>query len=108
MTISILYCNRHLFITSSIPTTWQLPVLGHLARLHPLRPFETVALWGWNKLGSIFQLNFGGQYIIILNDYTAIREAYIRQADVFSDRPDMWLFTELQVFYPNLTIIQSF
>lgn len=100
---AIIYSNRDLLIigcrssVSTPPTTWQLPILGHLARLHPQRPFETVARWGWTQLGEIFRLNFGGQQIIILNSYKAIREAYIRQSDVFCDRPDIWLFTELQV-----------
>lgn len=39
--------------------------------------------------GSVFRLFVGSRPVIVLNSFAAVREALVRQAEVFSDRPSV-------------------
>lgn len=43
------------------------------------------------KYGNIYTLHCGSTLIIILNGYDAINEAFVKQADVFTDRPQLFV-----------------
>lgn len=63
-----------------------LPILGYLPFLGK-RPPETFNYLG-KKYGSVYRLYLGSRLVIVLNDYNAIREAFVKQAEVFSGRPE--------------------
>lgn len=69
-----------------------LPLLGHL---HLLKrdPRDQLSAWR-QKYGNIFSLYMGGRLVIVLNSYPVIREALVKFADVFSDRPHVF-FTDV-------------
>ncbi|KAK7471858.1 hypothetical protein BaRGS_00035517 [Batillaria attramentaria] len=66
-----------------------LPLLGHLHLLgkDPLATFRT-----WRRqYGEIFSLYMGQQLTVVLNGHKVIKEALVKQADVFSDRAEFGL-----------------
>jgi len=58
-----------------------LPIVGYLPFLG-IRPHETFIKLG-KKYGPIFSLQLGNSLAIVLNDYESIKEAFIKQGDVF-------------------------
>ncbi|KAK7465118.1 hypothetical protein BaRGS_00037697 [Batillaria attramentaria] len=62
-----------------------LPLLGHL-HLMGKDPRETFRKWR-RQYGDIFSLYMGRQLTVVLNGHKVIKEALVKQADVFSDRP---------------------
>lgn len=69
-----------------------LPLLGHL----PLVGKDPRAKFGaWRRrYGDVFSLYMGSRLVVVLNGYDVIREALLKRADVFSNRPKMFI-TEL-------------
>nr|KAG5689227.1 hypothetical protein BaRGS_014883 [Batillaria attramentaria]KAG5689232.1 hypothetical protein BaRGS_014888 [Batillaria attramentaria] len=63
-----------------------LPLLGHL-HLMGKDPLATFRKWR-RQYGDIFSLYMGRQLTVVLNGHKVIKEALVKQADVFSDRPD--------------------
>ncbi|KAL8615097.1 hypothetical protein ACOMHN_009173 [Nucella lapillus] len=62
-----------------------LPLLGHL---HLLDKDPRPQFWTWRRqYGDVFSLYMGGRLVVVLASYSAIREALVTFADVFSDRP---------------------
>ncbi|KAL8615093.1 hypothetical protein ACOMHN_009169 [Nucella lapillus] len=62
-----------------------LPLLGHL---HLLAKDPRAQFWTWRRqYGDVFSLYMGGRLVVVLASYSAIREALVTFADVFSDRP---------------------
>ncbi|XP_076441007.1 uncharacterized protein LOC143280261 [Babylonia areolata] len=62
-----------------------LPLLGHL-HLMPKDPRAQLMTWR-RQYGDVFSLYMGGKLVVVLASYSAIREALVTFADVFSDRP---------------------
>lgn len=62
-----------------------LPIVGYLPFLGS-RPDRTLTNIG-KKYGSIFSMYLGNYLVVVLNDYAAIKEALVKQADVFAGRP---------------------
>ncbi|XP_077983279.1 cytochrome P450 2U1-like [Glandiceps talaboti] len=73
------------------PFGW--PLLGNLLSLseHMYLDFDKMAA----KYGSVFTLKFGPTTAIILHGYDAVYQAYVRQAEDFSDRPSIGIFEKL-------------
>ncbi|XP_076441361.1 cytochrome P450 2B4-like [Babylonia areolata] len=70
-----------------------LPLLGHL-HLMPKDP--RAQLWTWRRqYGDVFSLYMGGKLVVVLASYSAIREALVTFADVFSDRPHSFLIAQI-------------
>jgi cytochrome P450 family 2 subfamily J len=62
-----------------------LPVLGHL---HLLSGDTRPRMKKWKKqCGDIYSLYVGSTLVVVLNNYDLIKEAFVKKADVFSDRP---------------------
>lgn len=70
-----------------------LPVVGHLYRLEK-NPRKQFLEWG-KKLGPLVSLYMGNQLAIVIYGYDAIKEAFVKNADVFSDRPKTFLTQKL-------------
>ncbi|XP_076441100.1 uncharacterized protein LOC143280351 [Babylonia areolata] len=70
-----------------------LPLLGHL-HLMPKDP--RAQLWTWRRqYGDVFSLYMGGTLVVVLASYSAIREALVTFADVFSHRPHSFLMAKI-------------
>ncbi|KAK7500084.1 hypothetical protein BaRGS_00008631 [Batillaria attramentaria] len=66
-----------------------LPLLGHL---HLLDKDPRPKFREWRRqYGDVFSLYMGGQLVVVLNGYHVIKEALVKNADVFSDRPYSFL-----------------
>ncbi|CAG5125151.1 unnamed protein product [Candidula unifasciata] len=66
-----------------------LPIFGHLFYMSsdPRTQFK-----GWRKqCGDIYSLYMGKTLVVVLNGYDLIKEALVKKADVFSDRPPFFL-----------------
>nr|KAG5689236.1 hypothetical protein BaRGS_014892 [Batillaria attramentaria] len=66
-----------------------LPLLGHL-HLMGKDPRATFRNWR-RQYGDIFSLYMGQQLTVVLNGHNVIKEALVKQADVFSDGADFGL-----------------
>uniref|UniRef100_T1IQ14 Cytochrome P450 2U1 n=1 Tax=Strigamia maritima TaxID=126957 RepID=T1IQ14_STRMM len=67
------------------PGPWGIPVIGYKL-FFGKKPHITVANLK-KKYGDIIRINMGPEYAIFLTSYKAIKEALVKQADVFSGRP---------------------
>nr|KAG5708844.1 hypothetical protein BaRGS_009253 [Batillaria attramentaria] len=66
-----------------------LPLLGHL---HLLDKDPRPKFREWRRqYGDVFSLYMGGQLVVVLNGYHVIKEALVKQADVFTIRPSMFI-----------------
>jgi len=68
-----------------------LPIVGYLPFLGliPHQKFQELA----KIYGPVFSTYFGNRLVVVLNSYDAIKEAYIKNADVFAGRPHNMNFT---------------
>lgn len=68
-----------------------LPIVGYLPFMDkkPLKSFIKLG----KKYGSIYSLYLGNKLIVVLNDYNAIKEAFVKQAETFIGRPEMGSFS---------------
>ncbi|XP_005096749.2 vitamin D 25-hydroxylase [Aplysia californica] len=62
-----------------------LPIVGHLYMMKK-NPIELLQKWR-EKLGDIFMLRMGSTNMVFLNGHDVLKEALVKKADVFSDRP---------------------
>lgn len=62
-----------------------LPFVGYLPFLGK-SPYLTFKKLG-EKYGNIFSVRLGNSRVVVLNDWPAIKEGLIRQAEIFSGRP---------------------
>lgn len=62
-----------------------LPLLGHL---HLLERDPRHKLWEWRRrYGDVFSLYLGSQLVVVVCGYNAIKEAFVKSAAAFSERP---------------------
>ena len=87
--ISLYILLRHVIVSRAdgIPPgpTFRLPVVGNLYAVEPdMRKF----LRSYRKMyGDIYSLYFGNKLVIVIAGYERIKEAFVKNADVFSNRP---------------------
>ncbi|XP_060082620.1 cytochrome P450 2C28-like [Ylistrum balloti] len=76
---------------SNVPPGPQpLPFLGNIGYLRSKDQLQTFRRL--RKLfGDVFSLRFGNNLFVIFNGYDTLKEAFIRNGDVFSDRPKTYL-----------------
>ena len=91
------YVYRHLFPRKGKrypPGPWGLPLVGHLPFLgsYPPQTFQK-----WQKTyGDVFRIRMGSWVTVVLNGYSAIKDAMDRKDDVFSSRPQFFSFQVLK------------
>lgn len=76
----------YLTIPTGIPPgPMGLPLLGYLPFLgdKPYLKFTELS----KKYGPVFSFYLGSRLVVVLNDFSSIREAFVKQADNFSGRP---------------------
>ena len=72
------------------PGPLSLPILGSyffMSKLRKDRPHR-VFLQASERYGKIFSFHLGSQLVVVLIGYEAIHQALVKQAHVFSDRPN--------------------
>lgn len=82
---------RFIFTSGRLPPgPLCFPFVGSVLFLRRLRRKRThiALLEAAKKYGNVFSFKMGSQLIVALNGYDAINEALVKNADVFSDRPN--------------------
>ena len=73
------------------PGPFPIPFLGNLILFRKdARGYKAYTRLS-DEYGAIYTLHCGSTLIIILNGYDAINEAFVKQADVFTDRPQLFV-----------------
>ena len=72
------------------PGPFTLPLIGSYPFLKQLqsRPPHVVYLEASKEYGNIFSFRIGQQMFVVLTGYETVYQALVKQADVFSDRPN--------------------
>ncbi|XP_025099492.1 cytochrome P450 2J6-like [Pomacea canaliculata] len=73
------------------PGPWlAVPLLGHLLLMMKKDPRQQFAAWR-RQYGDVFSLYLGSQLVVVLNGYKVIKDALVKNADAFSDRPHSYV-----------------
>ncbi|PVD29144.1 hypothetical protein C0Q70_11741 [Pomacea canaliculata] len=73
------------------PGPWlAVPLLGHLLLMMKKDTRQQFAAWR-RQYGDVFSLYLGSQLVVVLNGYKVIKDALVKNADVFSDRPQTYV-----------------
>ncbi len=75
------------------PGPWGLPVVGSIFSLGK-QPHLTLMEMA-KTYGNVFSINLGGQRVVVLNGFKAVREALVKNAEAFAGRPHLVLTQEL-------------
>ncbi|KAL5011840.1 hypothetical protein ScPMuIL_010391 [Solemya velum] len=75
------------------PKSW-IPLIGNLLELRADDPRVPFREWR-EKYGDIYSLYFGNKLVIVICGYENIKEAFVKNGDIFSERPDLYLFREI-------------
>ena len=70
----------------ALPFVGSYPFLKKLQRRLP----HILYLEASKKYGNIFSFKLGNQTLVVLTGYDAVYQALVKQADVFSDRPNFF------------------
>ncbi|XP_060067158.1 cytochrome P450 2J2-like [Ylistrum balloti] len=73
--------------------SFSLPIVGHLPLLAKRDLLETLTLQR-QKLGDIYRLEIGSTTVVVISSYRLLHAAFIKNANIFSDRPHT-VFLEL-------------
>ncbi|XP_025099517.1 cytochrome P450 18a1-like [Pomacea canaliculata] len=74
------------------PGPWlAVPLLGHLLLMMMKKDTrQQFAAWR-RQYGDVFSLYLGSQLVVVLNGYKVIKDALVKNADAFSDRPNSFI-----------------
>ncbi|XP_035825183.1 cytochrome P450 2G1-like [Aplysia californica] len=75
-----------------------LPIVGHLYMMER-NPLQQLRKWR-ERLGDIFMLRMGSTNMVFLNGHDVLKEALVKKADVFSDRP----LAALRHIFPDVDV----
>lgn len=71
-----------------------LPALGNTLTI--MRKTLVYAFRDWRKdYGDIFSVAIGTKWVIVINGYENLREAFVKRGDSFSERPDIFVVREI-------------
>ena len=76
------------------PTPWGFPIVGHLP-LFGAYPPATFRKWR-ESYGDVYSIRMGSWKTIVINGYSAIKDAMNRSDDAFSTRPRFFTFEMLK------------
>lgn len=68
------------------PGPWGLPFIGILPWIHPVTAHLTFTEWS-ERYGGLMSFWCGPKLVLVLTDLKVMKEALLKQADVFSGRP---------------------
>lgn len=76
------------------PGPFVFPVIGNTIAI--MRKTLVYAFRDWRKeYGDIFSVAIGTKWVIVINGYENLREAFVKRGDVFSERPDIFVVREI-------------
>lgn len=76
------------------PGPYGLPLLGSLLLMKTGKPTEVFRRLR-RQYGDVFSVQLGGRLVVVINGYENIRDAFVKRADDFSDRPETYVIVEL-------------
>lgn len=93
--LKVLYDRKSNLAPYRIPPSpgLAMPVLGHMY-LMKANPRQQFLKWG-KRLGPVFSLYMGSNLVIVLNGFDVLKEALVKQADKFSNRPHTYISSQL-------------
>ncbi|XP_075125328.1 cytochrome P450 2K1-like [Leptodactylus fuscus] len=71
-----------------------LPIIGNLHMLDLNRPYQTLHQLS-KKYGPVYTIQMGGEKVVMLCGYEAVKDALVNHADEFSGRPEIPLFDDI-------------
>ncbi|XP_075125324.1 cytochrome P450 2K1-like isoform X1 [Leptodactylus fuscus] len=71
-----------------------LPIIGNLHMLDLNRPYQTLHQLS-KKYGPVYTIQMGGEKVVMLCGYEAVKDALVNHADEFSGRPGIPLFDDI-------------
>ncbi|KAJ8297844.1 hypothetical protein KUTeg_024375 [Tegillarca granosa] len=74
-----------------------VPIFGNLTDLDPKHALTTLRKYR-DRYGDIYSLKMGTRLAIIVNGQDTIKDILVKNADNFSNRPDMFIFREISKF----------
>ncbi|XP_019634956.1 PREDICTED: cytochrome P450 2D4-like [Branchiostoma belcheri] len=74
----------------------RVPVLGHLLALGRA-PHLKLTAWG-RQYGDVFTVRMGMEDVVVLNGYTAVKDALVDRSELFASRPPMYLLDAMVDF----------
>ncbi|KAM4042302.1 cytochrome P450 2K1-like [Anomaloglossus baeobatrachus] len=94
LSIILFFYERHRQAYNLPPGPRPLPIIGNLNILDRNRPYKTLHQLS-KKYGPIYTIQFGGQKVVVLCGYEAVKDALVNHADEFSGRPKVPMFHEI-------------
>ncbi|XP_060071846.1 cytochrome P450 2J6-like [Ylistrum balloti] len=76
------------------PGPYGLPVFGSIRLMKRGKPTEIFRNLR-RKYGDVFSIKLGTLTIVVINGYENLKEAFVKRADDFSDRPETFVIVEL-------------
>lgn len=73
-----------------LPGPTPLPIIGNLLELGK-RPYLSLTAMS-KRYGDVFQIQIGTRPVVVLSGNETVRQALIKQGDVFAGRPDLYSF----------------
>ena len=92
-----LYVYRNLILQKGKkypPGPWGFPIVGHLP-LFGASPPDTFQKWR-KTYGDVFRIRLGSWGTVVLNGFSAVKDAMDRQEDIFASRPHFLSFEMLK------------
>ncbi|XP_019614214.1 PREDICTED: cytochrome P450 2C31-like [Branchiostoma belcheri] len=81
----------------------RVPVLGHLLALGRA-PHLKLTAWG-QQYGDVFTVRMGMEDVVVLNGYTAVKDALVDRSELFASRPPNCLFDAVTGFGKDLASV---
>lgn len=75
------------------PRLW--PVVGNMLSITGKQNLIEAFRELRQQYGDIYSLKLGSSWIVVINGYENLKDALVKQGDMFSDRPDNFFFTRL-------------
>lgn len=91
LTLFVVLYGRRWWIMRLPPGPTPIPLIGNTI-LYKKDPHGYLRLTELSeKYGNVYRLYCGSTLIVILNGYDAVHDAFVKKADIFTDRPQMYV-----------------
>nr|XP_014350921.1 PREDICTED: cytochrome P450 2D15-like [Latimeria chalumnae] len=104
LTLLALFCTVFLLIFDFIkrrkvwksypPGPWELPFVGSMFHVNLRSPHLSISKLR-QTFGDVYSLQYAWRNVVVLNGYEVIKEALVKNAEAFADRPHLPLYEKL-------------